>query len=257
MPEGGVLTLNTDSVTGNEIKSAPTTVDPTQQYLRISVRDTGTGMSEQVRRRIFEPFFTTKDVNRGTGLGLAVVYGIVKNHNGSIMVESEIGHGTLFTLLFPVFGADTQNNNGLIAITEDGLRGNETILLVEDEEEVRTSLMGNFESKGYRVYTAEDGISAVELYAKHQSEIAVVLLNLGLPKLSGMEAFLRMHKLNPSILCILCSGYIDPTLREAAMNCGIKGFIEKPFVADEVVVTIRRILRDAGHTVQAVPPQIL
>ena len=142
-------------------------------YLRVRVSDTGSGMDEQTRRRIFEPFFTTKAHGKGTGLGLAVVYGIIKSHHGFIDLKSEVGKGTTFSLYFPVPTAQTEARPEMSAAHEDSITGgHETLLVVEDEDMLRELLFSMLKAKGYKVLVASDGEEAVGMYEQHWREIA-------------------------------------------------------------------------------------
>ena len=241
MPAGGKLTIQTHSGTRSEVSSYfPEATG--ERYLRLSISDTGTGMDDNTRQRIFEPFFTTKSKGKGTGLGLSVVYGVVKNHNGFVRVVSEIGKGTTFYLYFPAHVRSTQ-------IVEKGQRslvdipgGSESILIVEDEEPLLNVLSALLKSKGYRVFVAQDGYEAVSTYEEHYREIAVVVSDLGLPKMTGQDAFLRMKSVNPRIKVIFGTGYLDPELKTELLSMGARGFLSKPYSQDELLKRIRDLI---------------
>ncbi|MBI3189466.1 MAG: PAS domain S-box protein, partial [Ignavibacteriales bacterium] len=196
MPDGGTLTIKTFLEHGEKIQSKFPKAG-TKKYVSLSVSDTGTGMDVATQRRIFEPFFTTKGVGKGTGLGLSLVFGIVESHNGFIDVHSELGKGTTFRLYFPLPQIKIKFEEPKEQTSEEIFSGNETILLVEDEEMLRDMATGILETKGYKVITAADGEEGVEQYQRHHKEILLVLSDLGLPKLSGFEAFKRMKEINP------------------------------------------------------------
>jgi len=241
MPEGGTLSFRTKKTHGaNLSRHYPEAMDG--EYIQLSVSDTGTGMDETTRRRIFEPFFTTKELGKGTGLGLAVVYGIMKSHQGFIDVESEPGRGTTFHLFFPIPKRQSATAEADTAQGQEAVGGSETVLIVEDEELLRELLESLLESKGYTVLKASDGADAIEVYTKHQEQIGLVLTDVGLPKLGGSEVFFRLRALNPQARILLASGYLEPALREKLAQAGANGFVQKPYVPVEILKLIRATL---------------
>jgi two-component system, cell cycle sensor histidine kinase and response regulator CckA len=241
MGKGGVLSFETKAVPRSAIHDKFSNATE-EWYVRLSVADTGEGMSEDTRKRIFEPFFTTKEKGKGTGLGLAVVYGVINNHHGFIDVESAIGKGTTFYLYFPVPAEilDAVEIGGVSVESASG--GNETVLLVEDEELLLDLLKSTFEMKGYTALIARDGEEAVDMYRKHQKEIALVLSDIGLPKMGGYDEFLAIKKINPHVKVIFASGYLDPDLRVQMLKAGVHDFIQKPYESDEVLKKVRVVL---------------
>jgi CheY-like chemotaxis protein len=241
---GGSITFATNIVFGAELrKKIPEAIDET--YVCLSVKDNGSGMDNVTLKRIFEPFFTTKEKGRGTGLGLAVVYGVVKAHRAHIDVESALGEGTTFNIYFPL---EEQQPDTIKTGTEDKEEikgGTETILVVEDEEMLQELVKAMLEMKGYRVVTANDGEEAVEVYRKNQKEIAIVLSDLGLPKLGGFEAFLKMKEINPKIKVVIASGYFDPDQKTEMLKADIKDFVQKPYKPTEILRTLRKVLDTA------------
>lgn len=238
---GGVLTLRTALAPGQEVRRrfADAAAD---EYVCISVEDNGMGMDEATKNRIFEPFFTTKERGKGTGLGLAVVYGVVNSHHGLIDVTSGPGIGTSFSIYLPV-----QSRKMVAASSEsrdqtEPRGGSETILVVEDEEMLRELLAGLFEEHGYEVLAARDGAEAVELYRSNKDRIAIVLSDMGLPKLGGWEMFQQIKTINPGVKAILASGYFDPNLKMTMMKAGARDFIQKPYVSDAVLERVREII---------------
>ena len=241
MPAGGQVLLETRLVTRSEVSGYyPEATN--EKYIRVGISDTGSGMDDSTRQRIFEPFFTTKAKGKGTGLGLSVVYGVVKNHNGFVKVDSEIGKGTSFQLYFPVpLTSDKpapRSEKSLVDIPG----GTESILVVEDEEHLISVLAGLLKSKGYRVLLARDGYEAVETYERYQHEIAVVVSDLGLPKMTGQDAFMRMKSVNPNVKVIFGTGYLDPDLKTELLNLGAKDFMAKPYGQDELLKRIRELI---------------
>ena len=195
MPGGGEIYMETENVLLEDEQAFPYAITP-GKYVKITVTDTGTGMDEKTRERIFDPFFTTKEMGRGTGLGLATVYGIIKGHKGMINVYSEPGHGTTFTIYLPASekeAAKEKTATGTIA------KGTETILLVDDEQMVLEVSKNLLEYMGYRVYAAGSGQEAIAVYAEKRSEINLVILDMILPGISGGETFDRLREIDPEI----------------------------------------------------------
>ncbi len=241
--EKGTITVGTKTVDGVKVRFRYPEAGA-ERYILVTVSDTGIGMNETTRQRIFEPFFTTKDPGKGTGLGLAVVYGVVRSHRGFVDVESKVGLGTTFSLYFPVQISELVQGVEGETDTEESYAGSETILLVEDEELLLDSLKVLLEGKGYHVLTAKDGEQAVEIYAQHQDEIAFVLSDMGLPKITGWEAFQRMKRINPRVRVIFGSGHIDPNFRLKMLQAGAIDFLQKPYIPAEVLKRIRDVLED-------------
>lgn len=241
MPGGGVLTLSTSLVDGTVLQAKFSEAQPVP-YACLSVSDTGTGMDESTRMRIFEPFFTTKPRDRGSGLGLSVVYGVVKGHQGFIHVESKKGQGTTFEVYLPIPESSGSSTHSRPAERAEIPGGNETILLVEDETLLLELMKSMLEEKGYQVLTAHDGIEAIEVFRSRKDDVALLLVDMGLPKLSGWEAFLQMRQLNPQLRAIVASGYLEPDLRNNILKSGARDFIEKPYVPQEIFRRVRRIL---------------
>ena len=241
MPAGGKLTIVTKMVSGSSVKAR--FPDATaHQYEQIDVADTGFGMDEATRGRIFEPFFTTKERGKGVGLGLAVVFGIISSHNGFIYVDSSRGKGTVFHLLFPVPEHPAQQNESVDVGAFDVPGGDETILLVEDEELLRDAAKEILSSNGYTVLTAGDGEEATQIYSLRKSEIALLLSDLGLPKIQGDELFKNVKVMNPKVKAIFASGYLDPNLKNELLKAGVKDFIQKPYVPAEILKKVRETL---------------
>ncbi|MEW6061038.1 MAG: PAS domain S-box protein [Bacteroidota bacterium] len=241
MPNGGTITIATTTVAKNEI---PTTFsdEMEDEYIRVSVQDTGTGMDEATKSRIFEPFFTTKEKGKGTGLGLAVVYGVVKSHKGHLTVDSTVGVGTTFHLYFPVPRMVLDFDGETPTTLETVPGGSETILIVEDEEMLRELLKQILESNGYTVFSTGDVDEALSLYTERHHQIALVISDIGLPKRSGFELLLQLKQVNPSIRLIFTSGFLEPQLRSKMLNEGVQHFIEKPYDIKKVTQTVRAAL---------------
>jgi CheY-like chemotaxis protein len=238
MPEGGTFSLTTTHVGASSLSEKFPLVGATE-YLCISASDTGTGMDEATKQRLFEPFFTTKEKGKGTGLGLSVVYGIMQSHHGFIDVESALGKGTTFRMYFPIMPRGEETAAVKELKMEEAPGGNETLLIIEDEEMLRELLRLTLEAKGYKVLTANDGEQGLSLYQKHQHEIALVLTDLGLPKMDGDNIFRKMVKLNPNAKVIIASGYIEPEAKSKLFAAGARAFLQKPFRAIEAMNCIR------------------
>ena len=241
MPAGGKLTISTGLVSRSTLRQRfPDAA--AHLYEQIDVSDTGFGMDESTRTRIFEPFFTTKERGKGVGLGLAVVFGIISSHNGFIYVDSARGKGTVFHLLFPVperVVAELQLQDALTSNVEGG---NETILLVEDEELLRDAAKEILSSSGYTVLTAGDGEEATQIYSLHKKDIALVVSDYGLPKIQGDELFKNVKDMNPKVKAIFASGYLEPHLKSMLLNAGVKDFIQKPYVPAEILKKVREAI---------------
>ena len=238
MSDGGTLTLETSMTPGTELIESFTGAG-TQNYACIRVRDTGVGMSKQVKSHIFEPFFTTKERSKGTGLGLSVVYGVVNNHRGFVQVESEPGAGTTFLVYLPVEHYAEEAGGGVVAKAARKQNAPQTILLVEDEEMLRDLGVAILQSEGYRVIAAKDGMEAVELFEAHRDDIGLVVCDLGLPRLGGREAFLKMKESRPAVRAIVASGYLEPMIRSEMLKAGVLDTIQKPYDFNDLLAKIR------------------
>jgi CheY-like chemotaxis protein len=238
MPGGGDLHLETANVTIDKGYVKPFFVKP-GRYVKISVTDTGIGMDEKTKERIFEPFFTTKEMGRGTGLGLASVYGIVKGHNGIINVYSEKGHGATFTVYLPASEKEFVKEAQVAA---DVAKGEGTILLVDDEEMIIEVSRELLEVSGYRVFLAKSGREAIEIYKEKQGEIDVIILDMIMPGMGGGETFDVLKTTNPDVRVILSSGYSINGNAMEIMKRGCKAFIQKPFQMGDLSGKIRKAL---------------
>jgi CheY-like chemotaxis protein len=240
-----LISIKVEEQTNDMIQNKFSNADQ-DSYICISVTDTGEGMDKTTLLRIFDPFFTTKEFGKGTGLGLAVVHGVMQSHRGFVDVDSMPGYGTTFRLYFPIPIADKRLMGIPKKIEYYHVGGTETILFVEDEEALLESV-GNFlESKGYKVYTAKDGNDAVRLYAEHAKEIDLVLTDIGLPGITGKDVFKKIKDINPDVKVILASGFFELDLKAELMKAGANGIIQKPYVPDDILRIIRTSLDETG-----------
>jgi PAS domain S-box-containing protein len=239
MPNGGELIFKTanvyldDEFTGKFQELKP------GDYVKISIKDTGIGMPRSIKDRIFEPFFTTKGAGHGTGLGLATVYGIIKNHDGHITCASEPGKGTTFTLYLPVTDKEViveENETKLI-------KGNETILLVDDEEYVRDVAKRQLQRLGYKAVTASDGREAIDIYKKKKKKIDLVLLDMVMPNLAGKETYRELKNIDPDIKVVLISGFSQNDKATQTLKEGALAFIQKPFKLYELSKALAKALK--------------
>lgn len=238
MPGGGSISVATQNcILGND-DTLSDTVKP-GRYVKISVTDTGMGMDEKTRERIFDPFFTTKAIGRGTGLGLAMVYGIVRGHGGMITVESEPGRGTTFNICLPASEKAILPEK---AVADEILKGTETVLVVDDETMVLAVSRDMLESLGYRVYTAGSGQEAIAVYEEKKDRIDLVILDMIMTGLSGGETFDRLQEINPHIRVLLSSGYSVRGQAQEILDRGCMGFLQKPFTLEDFSRKIRETL---------------
>ena len=238
MPEGGTLTVRTENVIIDEERFTPYRVKA-GDYVKISLIDTGIGMDEKTQRRIFDPFFTTKEMGRGTGLGLASVYGIIKNHEGFINVDSQKNRGTQVKIFLPASRKPTPPKQLRV---EEITRGNETVLLVDDEEMIVDVGKRMLDKLGYETLTAMNGAEALEIYKNRGKDINLVILDMVMPKIGGGETFDRLKKVNPAIKVILCSGYSIDGQATEILKRGCQAFIQKPFNLKALSQHIRAVL---------------
>jgi PAS domain S-box-containing protein len=241
MPDGGELFVETSNLTLERGYVRAHDV-PAGRYVQVSVTDTGVGMDEATRQRIFEPFFTTKEMGRGTGLGLATVYGIVKSHGGFLSVYSEQGEGTTFNIYLPASDRPVtaaRPRPDAVAV------GTETILLVDDEETVLVVSGKMLEKLGYQVLIARSGNEALEQYRQHRDRVAMVILDLIMPGGGGGEIYDRLREVNPGVRVLLSSGYSLNGEARAIVERGCRGFIQKPFNLKDLSQRVREVL-DGG-----------
>jgi signal transduction histidine kinase len=240
MPDGGRITFSTSRVRGEE---APLhSFREPDQYLCLRVTDTGCGMDEATRQHIFEPFFTTKPRGKGTGLGMPVVYGLMQSHDGLIDVESEPGKGTSISLFFPIPAKPPAHLARRPPDSPKSLEGTETVLVVDDEPDVRYFVEVVLKTHGYRGLSARDAETALKMLRLHPGEVHLLFSDVGLPTMDGFELSRRARQLQPRLKTVLCSGYTDAALKTKMAEQGIDSFVPKPYNANELLQAIRAVL---------------
>jgi CheY-like chemotaxis protein len=244
MPDGGQLIFETANCKMGENYCNTHTGAKPGDYVLLSISDTGHGMNEEVRSRIFEPFFTTKKLGEGTGLGLALSYGIVKNHGGYITCYSEVGAGTTFKIYFPAAqnpsGSGRQGHSAAQEAPAPG--GKETILIVEDEAAIRKLAARLLGSVGYRVLEASDGLDALEVYERYRDEISLVVLDIMMPRLDGLKCLAGLKRINPGVKALIASGYSPTISAHNAEEAGAQGFLSKPYDREAMLRQVRQVL---------------
>jgi CheY-like chemotaxis protein len=240
MPEGGTITFATATVFLDTMycQSHESHMHP-GDYVEISISDTGSGIDKEVIKHIFEPFFTTKEIGQGTGLGLAAVYGTVREHRGSLNVYSEPGIGTIFKLYLPL-----ANEEKPTEVSDDQqFYGTGGILLVDDEQLIREMGRALLEDHGYRVYLAEDGEQALALYERERENISLVIMDVVMPIMGGKEAFQHLKAAYPDVRVLISSGFHQIKTTESFADLGAKGFIQKPYRAQELFKAVENALQ--------------
>ncbi len=239
MPQGGQLTIETGPVVLDAAYCAENPEVEPGLYLMLAVSDNGEGMDDETRHRAFEPFFTTKEVGQGTGLGLATVYGIVKQHHGHVEVQSDPGSGTTFKIFFPMAEGEVEEPDQFVDTTPTGL---ETVLLAEDEAVVRklvTRILGRF---GYTVLEADSGETALDLASEHDGSIQLLLTDLMMPGMTGKELAERLRAESPEIKVLYMSGYPAEEIGRLGVLDDDFEFMAKPFSAEDLLTKVRRAL---------------
>jgi two-component system cell cycle sensor histidine kinase/response regulator CckA len=247
MPAGGVITVSTVAQPRGNLRHLGDC--SAHAYARLQVRDTGSGMTQEIRQRIFEPFFTTKPAHQGTGLGLAVVYGIVTGHQGFIDVESTVDVGSTFSVYLPLVMSATLAPTA--EINSDFPGGRESLLIVDDEDSLRTLLAAAFTGKGYRTATAATGLEAIELVGDTTQPYDLVLLDLNMPGANGLEVMKIIRLCRPHVKVLVISGHITQEIRLEFQKLGHREFVQKPYRLDELGRHIRALL-DAAPVPAAV-----
>jgi len=239
MPDGGVISVQSERINFDTRTRSALTESRTGEYVAISVTDHGTGMERNVQQRIFEPFFTTKDQGKGTGLGLAVVYGVVNSHNGFITVQSEPGIGSQFTLYFPLL---KESDRSLQSLKSQKLeRGQERVLVVDDEQNVAEVIGGMLANLGYHVTIANSGKKAISLYKKNP-RFDVVILDMNMPVMGGKETYTKLKALDPDVRIIISTGYSSKGFALSETGESANAVLQKPYQLEDLSRTMRDVL---------------
>jgi len=239
MPGGGRLRILSESL---EVAAGDPGVPPglsPGRYVRLTVADTGQGMSREVQRKMFEPFFTTKPPGEGTGLGLAMVYGIVKNHGGQIAVASRPGHGTAVRLYLPALEGTIQV---LPRRPPQVPGGAETVLVVDDEVTILELAREILADKGYGVVLARNGEEALHVYGQYGDSIALVVLDIVMPRLGGKETYRRLKEMDPNVKVVVSSGFSRHGQAHDLMEMGADAFVQKPYRPEDLAAVVRQTL---------------
>ncbi|MBW2562737.1 MAG: response regulator [Deltaproteobacteria bacterium] len=239
MGENGKLTFMTENVVLDP-DHPQTVLNPSSlEYLRLTVSDTGYGMSQDTLNRIYEPFYTTKE--KGTGLGLSIVYSIIKDHGGFIESDSDVGKGTTFRIYFPVLDSDEQLQKKIkLKNTDKSLCGNESILIVDDEKDVLKVNEILLKRNGYTVVTAKNGEEGIKKYSQNFPDL--VLLDIGMPGIGGIKSLQELMSVDSNVKVVIMSGYSEKKSIEEAKKMGAKAFLQKPYQITELLKTIRSVL---------------
>ncbi|MFB2976085.1 PAS domain S-box protein [Microseira sp. BLCC-F43] len=239
MPDGGTLDLSAENILIDENYARMNLNAQVGPYVAIAITDTGVGISEAQLERIFEPFFTTKEVGKGTGLGLSTVLGIVKSHGGFVNVTSEVGQGSQFKVFLPAVAAIVKQQTEDLNLP----RGqSELILVVDDEASIQEITTASLEAHNYRVITASNGLEAIALFAQHQNEISVVLMDIMMPNMDGITAIRTLQKINPQVKIIATSGLVSNGKLTAATGAGVQAFLHKPYTAKELLAALDLVI---------------
>lgn len=243
MPEGGEMIFATEVVTLDEAYCRQHIGARPGHYLLLSITDTGAGIPKAIQDRIFEPFFTTKTPGKGTGMGLAMVYGIVKNHGGTIRVYSEEGQGATFKVYLPIAGPQRRIREEKTPVTTP-VPGQGKILIIDDEEGVREVLCDMLLHLGYEVISVSDGVEALTYYREKGHEIDAVILDMVMPRMKGKECFQKLRALNPRVKVILSSGYDRNEAVQEILDEGVQGFVQKPYRVQQLSEVIAKVLQE-------------
>lgn len=243
MPEGGRLVVETENAVLDEEYCKVHLGAVPGNYVLLTISDTGCGMGREALEHIFEPFYTTKEVGKGTGLGLATVYGIVKNHDGYIICYSEQGQGTAFKVYFPLSGV-IENVEQVVEHEEENkvCDGNETILLVDDEKSILDITCDILDQHGYTAISAETGEEAIEIYKREGNRIDLAILDIGMPGMGGRSCLEELLRINPEAKIIVFSGYSTTKRVEEMLDAGAADFISKPCRLVDILKKIREVL---------------
>ena len=247
MPSGGRLTIETSVADLDAVYASQRPGVTPGPYVLLAISDTGNGMETEIQEHIFEPFFTTKEKGKGTGLGLATVYGIIKQHGGNIWVYSESGRGTTFKIYLPAVETAAEPIEKIHVVPPEDLRGTETILLAEDDAVVRSLAQGILEQLGYAVLPADNGREALSVLASHDGPVRLLLSDVVMPEMNGRELYATIAKDHPAMKVLYMSGYTENVIaHHGVLDAGVQ-FIQKPFTLQALAAKVREMLDDGEH----------
>jgi CheY-like chemotaxis protein len=246
----GVISITTRNVSRQDLQNDLRTTLDEEMYVEVSIRDSGKGMDTETLQRVFEPFYTTKDTGRGTGLGLSMAHGVVTRHGGNISIRSEPGVGTEVTMHFPAMKTSMQVIPTIEKPEMPGFENKVGVLLVDDEKIIRSSGARLLKKLGYEVLLAGNGAEAIEVYKQHFREIDLVLMDLGMPVMDGVECYHKLKELDPGIQVLLTSGYADAHDAGPIITSGKCDFLQKPF-------TVETLARAMSKALDTLPPDPL
>ena len=242
MPNGGELKVSADRARAGEDPDLVRMDNRDQEYVRVRVADTGTGIDPHLRDRIFDPFFTTKEPGKGSGLGLSIAYHLVTTHGGTILVDSDWGRGSVFTMYLPAYLEEVKEEAEAGAYEFPDFSRARAVLMIDDEEMICNTAHAFFDDKGLTMYTAADGASGIESFRAHQQEIGLVLMDLRMPRMNGVEAFAFIRKLSPNVPGVLMTGFGYDRPTEDFTDVGFAEVVAKPFTFEELSELFARYL---------------
>jgi len=245
MPAGGLLTIKTDEAHLDNNSFSFQAAGAEGDFLKLTVSDNGCGMDSETLEKIYEPFFTTKEKGKGTGLGMSMVYGVIKSHGGFISADSSPGAGTTFHIFLPVSKKKYQRKLPEKIIPTSG---HEVIFVIEDEEALRTMISEALKSFGYEVIVAADGLEGWEKFKEHRQRIDLVFLDMVMPRMVGLEVFQKLKSLDPLVRVLLTTGYSDSQKAQEILNDGALGLINKPYLIPELIARLREIFDGEKQT---------
>jgi CheY-like chemotaxis protein len=246
MPNGGKILVRSRTTPGEGLRQHFTGATA-EQYVYISVADTGVGMEADVRSRVFESYFTTKKPDLGTGLGLSIVYGIVTEHAGFIEVTSEPSCGSTFHIYLPIPGDKAAVDDATVGSTQNKIQDRSwqhgTVLYAENDAGLTGLMQRLLESEGFEILTAKNGVEAVAVHSRHRNRISLAILDCGLATLNGWQAFQLMKKINPKLKGILASGYVSTEAESRVAKGELSGVLRKPYLGEEILAMIKQSIK--------------
>ena len=245
MPEGGKISLHSDVFEPDDAFCAQHQDAEQRQYVMLTVQDNGCGINKKILPRIFDPFFTTKEVGKGTGLGLAMVYGIVQTHDGFCTIESTPGRGTTIKVYIPSIDQQIKKTSPLPATTTPA---DKTILIVDDEPMVTAMLSSHLESLGCHILTASNGQIGVDIFKEKKDEIDLIILDINMPIMCGRDAYQQFIRIKPDILVLVSTGYVMNEDTREILNMGAQGILQKPYTLEDVNTKVMEILNNAASS---------